>query len=212
MSTFTAESSVHVMSVLALLSVVVLTGCDANDDDPAPTPSVRPSGDAASLLGEIQCATGLTDGVSRPSELIVIDEDGTLRVAETPGEPLPSFDVEEVARAPLPDSVTPIAAVLCTAVYVSGDGYAGFALRALDDLSQLTPALRSAQIPAPSEEACPEVIDRAPNLWVVTQDGTVLAPAWPADGCGHYTRPTPESVLTQAALAPLDLDAIAPFP
>jgi hypothetical protein len=211
MSTCIASRPAHFRLGLALLSVVVLTGCDAGDADPTPTPSGLPSINAASLLSEIECATGLTDGVSRPSEMVVL-QDGTPLIGEAPAEPLPSFDVEEVIRAPLPDSATPIAAVLCTAVYVAGDGYAGFAIRAYDDLDQLTATLRTAQLPAPTEEDCPDIIDRAPNLWVVTQDGTLLAPAWPADGCGHYTRPTPESVLTEPALAPIDLEAIAPLP
>ena len=202
---------VRVMA-LALLAVVVLPSCDATDVDPTPTTSPQSTIDAAAVLSQIDCGAGLTDGIARPSEMVVL-QDGVRVPDEAPPDPLPRADVDEVRPAALTDATTPVAAVQCAAVHVLGDGYAGFARRVyVGDLEQLAATLRTAQHPAPNERACPDIIDRAPNLWLVTDDGALMAPAWPADGCGHFTRPTPESVLTERALAPIDPESITPLP
>lgn len=167
------------LTALILCGVVALSGCATNDEEPGQGDSPSPDGAgvaAPSLpVEEIDCALGQDLG------------------------PRPPDEITHIAREPLPEQSVPVAAVLCVDTDPTDDVTA-FAQRLyLGDLALLVDALRQDDI-TERADACDSYYDPQPNLWVMSEDGAVLAPRWPLDGCDHLRAPKPEELLSEASL------------
>ena len=170
---------------------MALGGCA----DPAPESTTAPTTASDSIvlpLGAIECVRGRDPLGTRVRE-----------IQGTAGQPTPAPpDSEEVPieRQPLPANFEPVAAVLCIEMAQDGAGSVAYAQRLADiEIEGLVDILRM-EDEAPSTEACDSYHDPQPNLWLVDEDGSVVAPRWPLDGCGHLRAPKPEVAIPDSSL------------
>ena len=166
-------------TALILCGVVALGGCATNDEEPGQGDSPSPNGAAAAApslpVEEIDCALGQDLG------------------------PRPPEGMGLIAREPLPEQFVPVAAVLCVDTDPTGDAPAFVQRLYLGDVTPVVDALRQDDV-TERADACDSYYDPQPNLWVISQDGAVLAPRWPLDGCDHLRDPKPEDLLSETSL------------
>lgn len=170
----------------ACVAGIVVAGCSSPSPGSEPT---TPSTPVVLPVAAIDCAAGRDPGATRAREV-----EGTGGAHPGPGEEA------LVERAPLPEDFAAAAAVLCVETWPGDGGPVVYAQRLADiDIEELVAVLRQGDDPV-VPEACTALYDPQPNLWLIDDDGGVLAPRWPLDGCNHLRPPTPEEAIPDAAL------------
>lgn len=170
---------------------LAMSACSERSAPPTPEPSTATES-VVLPLEAIDCELGRDPVQTRAREVqgLALQRD----LATQAGEDTPR------GRQVLPADFEPVAAVLCVEVAQSESGQVAYEQWLADvALQDLVDVLRRGDATGTSP-GCDGYYDPQPNLWLISEDGSAVAPRWPLDECGHLRAPAPEVVIPDSSL------------
>jgi hypothetical protein len=154
------------------------------------TVSSSDEGSPAAGTGPASAASGSAPATSSSPSPVPTVSSGPVPVA---GEPACADWPTGVRKGQLAASFVPVEVLRClsTTTAVPGKGlyYSAALERATSGISVLVAALRRPSTREPAGTMCPMLAEIPPEIVLIAQDGSMLSPTYPVDGCGLLQSP-----------------------